>query len=124
MQCSEWLGQQVVIFDRRGITLHDVIRRVANNDGAHFVNVGRLAVVEGENPSEAARNPEIHILRNATFAGIGYAELVVVEAALYLYERLSGTPHVPDSGECRSFSPEEPGRSRENCEGNGAQGSA
>ena len=88
MPCSEWLGQQVVMFDRKGITLQELIRTAANYDGAHAVNVGRMAVVEGESPSKAAKDPEIHILRNITFFGVGYAELVVVEAALYLFERL------------------------------------
>ena len=88
MRCSDWLGQQVVMFDQRGIALHELIRAVANYDGAHAVSVGRLAVVEGESPSMAAKEPDIHILRNITFFGVGYAELVVVEAAMYLFGRL------------------------------------
>ena len=62
--------------------------------GAHAVNVGRLATVEGENPSKAAKDPDIHILRNITFFGVGYADLVVVEAALYLYRRLLDEPSI------------------------------
>ena len=88
MRCSDWIGQQVVMFDQRGIALHELIRAVANYDGAHAVSVGRLAVVEGESPSMAAKEPDIHILRNITFFGVGYAELVVVEAAMYLFGRL------------------------------------
>ena len=88
MQCDDWLAQQVVIFDGKGIALHELIRAVANYDGAHAIGVGRLAVVEGETPTEATKHPDLHLLKNITFFGIGYAHLVVVEAAMYLYERL------------------------------------
>ena len=94
MQCSDWLSQQVVMFDQKGITLEKLIRTVANFDGAHAVNVGRLMTVDGEKPSKAAKDPEVHILRNITFFGIGYAELIVVEAALYLYSRLLDEPSI------------------------------
>ena len=36
LDCSRWLGQQLVMFDRRGITLKDVIRMVATFEGAHL----------------------------------------------------------------------------------------
>ena len=39
---SGWLGQQLVMFDQRGITLKDVIRTVATYEGAHSINVSRL----------------------------------------------------------------------------------
>ena len=94
MRCDDWLGQQVVMFDRKGITLEKLIRTVANFDGAHAVNVDRLATVEGEKPSKAAKEPDIHILRNITFFGVGYAELIVVEAALYLLWRLLDEPSI------------------------------
>ena len=107
MRCGDWLDQQVVSFDGKGITLQQLIRAIANYDGAHTVNVGRLAVVEGETPSKAAKNPEIHILRNMTFFGVGYAELVVGEAALYLYERLLDEPSIAwPSGEIFVVKPE------------------
>ena len=94
MQCDDWLAQQLVVFDGKGIALHEVIRTVANFDGAHAVGVGRLAVVEGETPFEAAKHPEVHLLRNITLFGIGYADLVVVEAAMYLYEHLVDEPSI------------------------------
>ena len=106
MRCSDWLGQQVVMFDRKGIALEKLIRTVANFDGAHAVNVSRLMTVDGENPSKAAKDPEIHILRNITFLGVGYAELVVVEAALYLYSRLLDEPSIePPVGEIHKVAP-------------------
>ena len=94
MRCYDWLGQQVVMFDKQGVTLEKLIRTVANLEGVHAINVGRLSVVEGETPSRAMKEPHIHILRNITFFGIGYAELVVIEAGLYLYQRLMQEPSI------------------------------
>ena len=53
LSCDEWLGQQVVLFDGKGISLKEMIRTVANFEGAHSIPVGRLAAVEGEAPSIA-----------------------------------------------------------------------
>ena len=94
MNCSEWLGQQVVLFDGKGISLEKLIRTVANFDGAHAFNVGRLSTVEGERESGPAKDPHVHILRNIAFFGLGYAELVVIEAGLYLLERLIVEPTI------------------------------
>ena len=88
MSCDEWLGQQVVIFDGRGVSLREIIRTVVNYEGAHAINVARLAEVEGHKPLKPAREPQLHILNNITLFGIRYAHLIVIEAALYLYERL------------------------------------
>ena len=94
MRCDNWLGQQVVLFDGRGITLEKLIRTVANFEGAHAVNVGRLSAVEGENLSNAMKETQVHILRNIAFFGIGYAELVVIEAAQYLCRLLIEEPSI------------------------------
>lgn len=94
MPCDDWLAQQVVIFDRKGISLHELFRTVANYDGAHAVNPGLLAVGEGETPSKSAKQSEVHLLRSLAFFGVGYADLVVVEAAMYLYERLRNEPTI------------------------------
>ena len=44
LDCSGWLGQQLVMFDQRGITLKDVIRTVATYevlaDGGHIERLG------------------------------------------------------------------------------------
>ena len=50
--------------------------------------MGRLAVVEGEVGSKAATNTAPHILNAVTLCGIRYANLIVIECALYLYEKL------------------------------------
>ena len=88
LSCDEWLGQQVVLFDGKGISLKEMIRTVVNFEGAHSINVGRLATVEGEKPSRAAANPAPHMLNAITFFGIRYADLIVIECALYLYGKL------------------------------------
>ena len=88
LNCDEWLGQQVVVFDGRGISLKEIIRTVANYEGAHVINVGRIAEVEGHKPYKPAQDPELHILNNITLFGIRYAHVIVIESALYLYERL------------------------------------
>ena len=82
------MGQQVVLFDAKGISLKEMIRTVVNFEAAHSIDVGRLATVEGEAASTAAKNPAPHILNSITLCGIRYAHLIVIECAVYLYERL------------------------------------
>ena len=43
LSCDDWLGQQVVLFDRKRISLKEMIRTVVNFEGAHSIDVGRLA---------------------------------------------------------------------------------
>ena len=88
LNCDDWLGQQVVLFDGKGVSLKEMIRTVVNFEGAHSIDVGRLAVVEGEVASRAATNPAPHILNSVTVFGIRFAHLIVIECALYLYEKL------------------------------------
>ena len=88
LSCDDWLSQQVVLFDGKGISLKEIIRTVVNFEGAHSIDVGRLATVEGEQASKAATNPAPHILNAVTVCGIRYAHLIVIECALYLYEKL------------------------------------
>ena len=86
--CDEWLGQQVVRFDDRGISLKEMIQTVVNYEAAHSLSTSRLATFEGEKQTKAARNPAPHILNALTFCGIRYAHLVVIESAMYLYNAL------------------------------------
>ena len=88
LSCDEWLGQQVVVFDGTGISLKDIIRTVVTYEGAHAINVARLAEVEGHRTFRPAQEPALHILNNITLFGIRYAHVIVIESALYLYERL------------------------------------
>ena len=46
LSCNSWLAQQLVMFDRRGIALKDVIRMVATYEGAHSINESRLLQAE------------------------------------------------------------------------------
>ena len=99
LDCSAWLGQQLVMFDHCGITLKDVIRTVATYEGAHSISVSRLLQPEGEQPRGPFRNPERHILDNVTVFGMKYTHLVVIESALYLYEMLADGGHIARLGD-------------------------
>ena len=94
LDCNRWLGQQLVMFDRRGITLKDVIRMVATFEGAHSINVSRLLQAADEKPEGPFKHPERHILDNVTVFGMKYTHIVVIECALYLYEMLSDGGHI------------------------------
>ena len=86
--CDAWLGQQLVMFDKKGISLKDVIRTIVNYEGAHSINVSRLMHTENEMDSEPSKNPKLHILNNIKIYGIKYNHLIVIETALYLYAKL------------------------------------
>ena len=94
MSCDDWLGQQVVVIDGTGITLEKILRTVVNFQGAHSINVGQLATVQGQKPTRAAKEPHVHIVRNLSIAGVGYMDLIAVEAALYLYGLLLDEPSI------------------------------
>ena len=94
MSCDEWLGQQVVVIDGTGITLGKILRTIVNFQGAHSINLARLTTVQGEQPSRAAKEPHVHIVRNLSIAGVGYMDLIAVEAALYLYRLLLDEPSI------------------------------
>ena len=94
LNCNEWLGQQLIMFDNKGITLKDVIRTVVNHEGAHSINVSRLLQTENEtnlksNRNSPAKNPEQHILNNMKMFGMKYTHIIIIESALYLYEKLA-----------------------------------
>ena len=88
LSCDNWLGQQLVMFDNKGLTLKDVIRTVVTYEGAHSTNVSRLMQPENEKDYKPAKNPELHILNNIKAFGIKYTHLIVIESALYLYKKL------------------------------------
>ena len=88
LSCNEWLGQQLVMFDQKGISLKNVIRTVVTYEGAHSISVSRLLLTENEKDSIPAKNPELHILNNIKIYGIKYNHLIVIETALYLYAKL------------------------------------
>ena len=79
----------MIIFDDKGVTLKDVIRTIANHEGAHATNVSRLSQPESETKNyRPANNPEFHILNNIRVFGLKYTHIVVIESALYLYGKL------------------------------------
>ena len=88
MTCDQWLGQQVVRFDGRAISLKEILQTVVNFEGAHAINVTRLAETEKHRPSAEARKTQLHLLNNITMFGVRYFHIIVIESALYLYEKL------------------------------------
>ena len=88
LSCDGWLGQQLVMFDNKGISLKDVIRTVVTYEGAHSTNVSRLFLTENEKDRPPAKNPELHILNNLKIYGIKYCHIIVIECALHLYNKI------------------------------------
>ena len=95
LDCSGWLGQQLVMFDQRGITLKDVIRMVATFEGAHSLNVSRLLQAADQDTRGPFKHPERHILDNITVCGMKYTHIIVIECALYIHEMLAKAGHIP-----------------------------
>ena len=92
LSCDRWLGQQLVLFDSRGITLKDVMRVTVNTEGAHSPPLQRLMVVEGAEDKarfRVVKDAEIHILSHIKVCGVRYSHAVVIAAALYLYRKLA-----------------------------------
>ena len=90
--CDSWLGQQLVVFDNRGITLRDVIRVLANTEGAHSPPLDRLSLPQGNEDKSRFRvikDGEIHILSHIMVSGVRYSHAIVIEAAMYLYRQLT-----------------------------------
>ena len=92
VSCDEWLGQQLAIFDHIGITLNDVIRVMLNTEAAHSPPLGRLMRPVGQADRARFRvdkDKEILILSHMTICGVKYSHAIVIEAALYLYRKLT-----------------------------------
>ena len=88
LNCSDWLAQQLVMFDNRGIALKEIIRTIVNFEGAHSINVARLNQTENEEKSKLVESPEVHILNNIKLFGIKYNHIIIIELALYLFNKL------------------------------------
>ena len=90
--CDTWLRQQLVMFDNRGITLKDIIRVIANTEGAHSPPVERLSLPQGDKDRtrfRVTRDGDIHILGHIMVSGVRYSHAIVIEAAMYLYRQLT-----------------------------------
>ena len=95
--CDTWLGQQLVMFDNRGITLKDVIRVIVNTEGAHSPPMERLSLPQGDEDKtrfRVIRDGEIHILGHIIVSGVRYSHAIVIESAMYLYRQLAGNESI------------------------------
>ena len=103
LDCEPWLGQQLVMFDNRGITLKDVIRVTVNTEAAHSPPLDRLMLPEGDEDKarfRVVKDREIHILSHITVCGVRYSHAIVVQAALFLYRKLARNRSISRS-ECK-----------------------
>ena len=94
---NAWLGQQLVMFDNRGITLKDVIRVIVNTEGAHSPPLERLSLPQGDEDRTRFRvikDGDIHILSHLTVCGVRYSHAVVIQAALHVYRELAECPSI------------------------------
>ncbi len=92
LDCDEWLGQQLVMFDNRGITLKDVIRVTVNTEAAHSPPLMRLSLPDGTEDKARFRvikDREIHILSHILICGVRYSHAIVIQAAMDLYQTLA-----------------------------------
>ena len=100
LNCEPWLGQQLVMFDNRGITLRDVIRVTVNTEAAHSPPLDRLMLPEGDEDKarfRVVKDREIHILSYITVCGVRYSHAIVIQAALFLYRKLAGNGSISRS---------------------------
>ena len=92
LACDEWLGQQLVMVNDRGVTLRDVILAIVNTEAAHSPPIDRLMLVQGVEDKarfRVAKDSEIHILSYITLCGLRYSHAIAIETAFYLYRQLS-----------------------------------
>ena len=92
LDCDQWLGQQLVIFDNSGITLNDIIKVMADTEGAHSPPKDRLMLTDGIEDKarfRVVKDYKIHILSHITVWGVRYSHAIVIQAAMYLYHKLA-----------------------------------
>lgn len=102
LDCSMWLAQQLVMFDRRGITLKDVIRMVTTYEGTYSPNLSRLLQAADRKVSGRSGNSERLILDNVTVFGMKYTQVVATECALRLHKMFVKAGHIPRPPDKRS----------------------
>ena len=90
VDCDDWLGQQLVIFNGRGISLRKLLEITVNTEGAHSPPMDRLSKPAGQPDirDKMITDGDAHILSNLLVAGVQYNHAIVIETAVYLYEQL------------------------------------
>lgn len=94
LRCDEWLGQQVVVFDRKPVSLKNIIRNIANFEGAHAIDAAGQANARAGVPSKSKRRAPLNLLNSITLFGIPFPHIIVMETALYLHEQLLKEPSI------------------------------
>lgn len=88
LDCSNWLGQQLVLMNGRGVSLGEIVRVTANTEGAHSPPSIPLFHEEDQRDTRALRNSHVHLVNLLTVVGMNYNHVVVMETAQYLYAEL------------------------------------
>ena len=90
LDCDDWLGQQLVIFNGRGISLRKMLEVTVNTEGAHSPPMDRLLKPAGQPDvrDKMIADSDAYILSNLLVAGVQYNHAIVIETALYLYTQL------------------------------------
>ena len=83
LSCDAWLGQQLILFDGNGISLKEVIRIIANTEGAHSGSGTRINKVTDSSEGKEIQKSRLDILNNVTFANIKFNHIIIIESALY-----------------------------------------
>ena len=86
LDCDSWLGQQLVMVDKKGISLKEIIRVTTTFEGAHSLPLNSL--MRFQDGSNGADKSHIGITSHLTVCGMKYHHAVVVVTALYLYQHL------------------------------------
>ena len=94
LSCDNWLGQQLVLVNGRGVSLGEMMRVMANTEGAHSAVSIPLWRWEAGKGGRAQKDAHIHVVDQIVIAGINYNHIVVMEAALHLYIQLLRCEHI------------------------------
>ena len=87
LSCSNWLGQQLVVFDGYGVALKDVISLVANTEGAHSP-APELLMQEGGDDALALKSRHVRILSCIRAFGMSYPHVITIESAMYVHDEV------------------------------------
>lgn len=106
LRCDKWLGQQVVIFDNRPVSLKEIIRNIATFEGAHAIDAAGVTNLQTRKSSKSKSRDPMQFLNSITLFGIPFPHIIVMETALFLYENLLQEPSIaPPEGEVWSAKP-------------------
>ncbi len=94
MTCDNWLGQQLLIFDKSPVSLKEIIRKIANFEGAHAIDMSESSRIKDRKSQKKGNEAPLHLLNSVLLFGIPLPHIIVIETALFLYEQLVQEPSI------------------------------